>query len=181
MAMINHLGHYLAPGGSSSDCPSVKSRAGSGTATSARALGGCNTLRTAGACIKELLEGVVAVLGVERAVVRDLLKRDRTEYLQQWESWVNEPVLITIIVRWMAAVYGHHRLPADITTAAEAIAHAQELARGLQRRVCVESSRRSVVMIDGQGAVHGRIEATPDDDLRPFMQIGKDRRLQFDE
>ena len=123
-------------------------------------------------CTQEFLVKLMGVLGVDRAVVQELLDRDRAEYVEAWEQWVSEPVPITVVRRLVPGMYGIERLPADVTTPEQAIAFGQELARTTHARVYVELSRRVTVVIDEQGEVTARVEATPDSDPRPFTLIG---------
>lgn len=107
-------------------------------------------------------------------MVHELRERDQAEYLRGWEQWVDEPVSMRLIIRYMAAVYGELPLPPDVSTPEQAIAYGQEVARTMGLRLCVELSRRVSVYIDEAG-VANQVEAMPESDPRPFMQVGKDR------
>lgn len=130
-------------------------------------------------CTQEFLVKLMGVLGVDPSVVQELLDQDRAEYVREWEQWVSEPVPIAVVMRAIPGVYVNHRLPPDVTTPDEAIAFSQDLARRSQARVYVELSRRVTVIIDEQGEVKARVEATPDRDPRPFTQIGH-KRIRFE-
>lgn len=137
-------------------------------------------LEDTGTYTEDLLERLMPVFGVDRSVVQEFLERDRAEYLHKWEQWVNESVPIRLVVRYMPAVYGERRLPPEITTPEQAIAYGQELARTMRLRVYVELSRRVTVYIDEDGTAR-QVEAAPEHDPRPFMQVGKQRfRLEFE-
>lgn len=130
-------------------------------------------------CTQEFLVKLMGVLGVDRSVVQELVDRDRAEYVQEWEQWVSEPVPIVVVRRLIPGVYATHRLPPDVTTPEQAIAYGQDLARTMEARVYVELSRRLTVIIDEQGKVTARVEATPDTDPRPFTLIGN-KRIRFE-
>lgn len=174
MNTSNHLGRYFR---------SRRLERGLSLGGAARRLGYLNLnkgarriqeLEADGTCTADLLERLVRVFDVDRAVVQALLDRDRGEDLQEWEQWANEPVPMRLVIRYIPAVYGERRLPPEITTPEQAIAYGQEVARTMRLRVCVELSRRVSVYIDETGAA-SEVEATPERDPRPFMQVGKER------
>ena len=120
------------------------------------------------------LEGVVEVANSAAETTRRLLaliEQDRQEHLRAWEAWVNEPVPIQLIVRYMPAVYGRVPLPQEITTPEQAEAFACGYAQEHRHKVCLALSRRHSVWIDAEGQVYARTEATPDDPNVPFMRL----------
>lgn len=126
----------------------------------------------------DLLVSVVEALGVELPVAERLLEQDRQEHLLAWEAWVSEPVLMQLIVRYMAAVYGRVKLPEDITTPEQAEAWACDYAKKHRLRVCLAISRRVSVWIDADGQVESRTEARPDQPNQPWMDV-KGRKFLF--
>jgi hypothetical protein len=134
-------------------------------------------LEDVGECTRDLLDRLLGVLGVDRSVAKELLGRDRAEYFRAWEEWVSEPVPIRMVIRWIPGVLGTRPLPTAVTTPEQAVAYAQDFARTHRTKVFVELSRRTTVTIDEHGEVTGRLEATPQSDPRPFMQVGNTRFL----
>ena len=174
MSASNHLGHYFR---------SRRLEQGLSLGEAARRLGYINISKGArriqqfedvGFCTNDLLERLTEILGVDRSLVEELVARDRAEYVSEWEQWVNEPVPMKLVVRYIPGVYGERRVPPEITTPEQATAYGQELARTMRLKVCVELSRRVSVYIDENGTA-SQVEATPENDPRPFMQIGKQR------
>lgn len=128
----------------------------------------------------DLLGRLVRVFEVDPCLVQELRERDHAEYLRGWEQWVDEPVPMRLVIRYMPAVYGELPLPSDVTTPEQAIAYGQGVARTMGLRLCIELSRRVAVYIDETG-VANQVEATPESDPRPFMQVGRDRfRLRLE-
>jgi transcriptional regulator with XRE-family HTH domain len=119
----------------------------------------------------DLLAALAETLGIDLDTVESLIEQDRQEQLRAWEAWVNEPVPMELIVRYMPAVYGKVPLPVDITTPEQAEAFACKYARQYSRKVCLALSRRHSVWIDAEGEVYARTEATPDDPNVPFMRL----------
>lgn len=138
-------------------------------------------LEDVGECTRDLLDRLLAILGVDVSVVQELVARDRATYVSEWEQWVNEPVPMKLVVRYIPGVFGERMLPPEIMTPDEAVAHGQQEARRMHAKVFLELSRRVTITIDEHGTVTGRIEATSDFDPRPFMQVGKQRfRFRLD-
>jgi transcriptional regulator with XRE-family HTH domain len=124
--------------------------------------------------INELLMVKLAeALDIDLPTVEELIEKDREEYLKEWEKWVNEPVPMQMIVRYMAAVYGEKPLPEEIKTPEEAEHYACGFAKEHRCKVCLALSRRHSVWIDEKGEVTGRTEAKPGDDNVPYMKIGR--------
>lgn len=130
----------------------------------------------AGIITDDLLAALADALDIDYPTVERLIEQDRQEHLRAWETWVNQPVPMQIVVRYMAAVYGNVRKPGDITTHAQAEAFACEYARKHRLRVCLILCRRHSVWIDEEGHVYSRTEATPDNPNMPWMQMRSDKR-----
>jgi hypothetical protein len=130
----------------------------------------------------ELLGKLMVALEIEATTVKELAEKDRQGYLKGWEAWVSEPVPIQVVMRFMPAVYCHVSLPRGITTADEAVAFGQDVARLRRRRIFVHLSRRKTVYVDENGRITGTEEATPEIDPRPFSQVGNKKFLfHFDQ
>jgi hypothetical protein len=130
----------------------------------------------------ELLGKLMVALQIEAATAQQLAEKDRQEYLKDWEAWVSETVPIQVVMRFMPAIYSQVSLPPGVTTADEAVAFGQDVARLRRRRVFVHLSRRKTVYIDEEGKITGTEEATPEIDPRPFSQVGNEKFLfHFDQ
>jgi transcriptional regulator with XRE-family HTH domain len=128
-------------------------------------------LEREGAASEDLLLHLAEALGIDLATVERLLERDRQERLREWEEWVNEPVPMRLIVRYLPAVYGRVALPEGVTTPEQAEKFARAYARQHGRRVCLALSRRLSVWINKEGRVEARTEATPDAPNTPYMRL----------
>jgi hypothetical protein len=124
-----------------------------------------------GRVTEELLTRLAAALHIDPPTVEGLIERDRQNYLQEWEEWVNLPVPMQLIVKYIPAVYGTVDLPETVETPEQAEAFARAYAKHNKRQVCLAVSRRLSVWIDRQGQVYARTEATPDGPNVPFMRL----------
>src|ERR1043165_7559897 len=77
-------------------------------------------LEQQGVCMDDLLVRLAEALGIDLATLENLIEQDRQERLRAWQTWVNEPVPMQLIVRYMAAVYDSVKLPEGITTPEQA-------------------------------------------------------------
>jgi hypothetical protein len=128
----------------------------------------------------DLLIRTARALEVAWETVEELADQDRQEHVEAWTKWVDEPVPMRLVIRWMAAIYSERRLPKEITTSEEAEAFACALARQLKRQMCLVLSRRKSVWIGVDGVVTRRTEATPfGSPNEPWMQL-KGRRFLLD-
>jgi transcriptional regulator with XRE-family HTH domain len=118
--VTNHLGGYFKE---------RRGKRGLGLGQLARLLGyrnvskGSNRIarfERGGAVTEDLLLRLAEALGIDLATVEGLLEEDRQERLREWEAWVNEPVPMRLIVRYMPAVYGRVALPEGVTTPEQA-------------------------------------------------------------
>jgi transcriptional regulator with XRE-family HTH domain len=131
-----------------------------------------------GAISEPLLVHLAEALEIDLPTVEDLMEQDRQEYLRAWEEWVNEPVPMYLVVKYLPAVYGTTQLPEGVKTPEEAEEYACEYARRNRRQVCLAISRRRSVWINQEGEVEARTEATPEQPNVPFMRLrGSNRRF----
>ena len=127
-------------------------------------------LETQGKCDREFWRALRAVVSFEDAEITRAVQRDREEH----ERWLDEPVPMQVVIRWMAAVYSTVELPpgaADDPVKAKAFAC--EVARERHRKVCLVVSRRLRVWFDETGRGTAR---TGPETPGPFMQL-KGRRF----
>jgi hypothetical protein len=159
----------------------------------ARAIGYQNIAKGANRIVRFEREGVVkedllikvaAILGIDWTTVEELAEQDRQEHVVAWNKWADEPTKMLVVIKWMAAVYSQRLLPVEITTPEAAEAFACDLARQLNRSVCLVLSRRQSAWINDSGTVFARTEATPfSGPNMPWMQLksGKKFLLDFDD
>jgi hypothetical protein len=126
---------------------------------------------------EQVLVRLAEVLGIESSRVQSLIEQDRQEYLHAWETWVNQPVPMKLIVKYMPAVYGTVPMPEEITTPEQAEAFACDYARERRRSVCLAVSRRLSVWIDKGGNVEARTEATPGCPNTPVIRLKGSGRM----
>jgi len=117
---------------------------------------------------KDLPQKLASLLGADPQQMNQMIDLDKAE----WEAWLDEPVPMRLIIRYMAVVCAEEPIPATITTPAEAEAYAKQVAVEKHRRVCLVVSRRLSVWIDEKGEVDIRTKARPDRPNEPYMQIG---------
>jgi hypothetical protein len=133
-----------------------------------------------GVITEELLARLAEALGIDFATVEALIDQDRTEYLQAWTAWVNQPVPMQLVAKIIPAIYAKVLLPETVTTPAQAEAFACAYAREHRRQVCLAVSRRLSIWIDQEGQVYARTEARPDSPNVPFMRLrGSSERFLF--
>jgi hypothetical protein len=99
------------------------------------------------------------------------MEQDRQEQERAWEEWVNQPVPMRLVVRYIPAVYGIVELPQWVETEEGAEEYACDYARRHRRRVCLAVSRRMSIWINKEGEVEARTEATPDQPNVPVMRL----------
>lgn len=122
---------------------------------------------------KDLPARMAEVLGIDRLAFRRLCWRD----YRQWQTWLNEPAPMRLIVRYSRDVYSEKPLPPDVTTPQQAEEFARRYAKQHGRKVCLAVSRRISIWIDERGQVVDRTEARPDETNVPFMRIGNKQCL----
>jgi hypothetical protein len=120
---------------------------------------------------RDLLVNLAVALDIDVEIIEALCERDRREYVEAWEKWVNQPVPMHLIVRWVPGVYCAQALPSDQQTPAAAQQYACALARQHRVQVCLVLSRQVSVWIDTTGTVEGTTVATPDRPNVPHMQM----------
>ena len=135
-------------------------------------------LERQGITSEDLLVKLIEALDIEPRTVQALIDRDREDYLRDWERWVNTPVPMEMVVRYMPAVYGRKPLPEDINTAEQAESYACTYAKAQRLKVCLVLSRRHSVWINEQGEITNRTEATPERENVPYMTL-KDGKRKF--
>jgi transcriptional regulator with XRE-family HTH domain len=118
-----------------------------------------------------LLIHLAEALEIDLPTVEDLMEQDRQEYLRAWEAWVNQPVPMCLVVKYLPAVYGSKELPEGVKTPEDAEKYACDYARRNRRQVCLAVSRRLSVWVNKEGEVEARTEATPEQPNMPYMRL----------
>jgi transcriptional regulator with XRE-family HTH domain len=175
--MSNHLGEYIK---------AQREELGLGRSEVARLLGyenvnkGSRRLHSVeeGRWIsRDFLLRLMGVLQIEPRVVQELIDRDRQEHVAAWEKWADEPVPMSVSVRYIPGFFGGINLPDDVMTPEQAVAFGVETAQRLRKKVVVVVSRRVSYTIHEDGRVDGPFVATPDSSVMPYMALGKQRFL----
>ena len=125
----------------------------------------------------DLLLKLMKILDIEPSTVQALTAKDREEHVRQWNDWADEPVPMRIVVRYIPGLYAEVPLPKNIKTEAEAEAYCRDLAQRGSQKVFLVVSRRLTITINEEGEVTGRLQATPDFDPVPYMQVGRRKFL----
>ncbi len=125
-----------------------------------------------------LLERLVNFLTIHHDIVEELAEKDRQESLASFEKWVNEPVSMELIVRFIPGVYGNVSIPDQIRTPEEAESWACRTAKEYKKKVCLQLSRKESVWINEQGQITGRSQAKPDLVSAPYMKL-KGSKIKF--
>lgn len=94
---------------------------------------------------------------------------------QAWQAWLDEPVPMKLIVRAIPGCYTNQRLPENVTTPQEAEAFARDLARRIQKRMCLVVSRRKSIWIGYHGEIEKVTETQFGELNEPSMSIGGHR------
>jgi len=128
----------------------------------------------------ELLIKLAKALEINWETVEELAEQDRKEHIEAWSKWVDEPVPMRLVIKWIPAVYSERLLPVEITTPEAAEEFACDQARQLKKHICLVLSRRKSVWISDEGIVRKRTEATPfGGPNEPWMEL-KGKRFLLD-
>lgn len=128
-----------------------------------------------GIVTEEFFMKLIHALQLEEDEIHEAMEKDRSE----WEAWANEPVPMEMIVRYIAAVYVRHSLPADVTTQEKAEAWARQFAREKQLRVCLVLNRRESLWIREDGEIMGKTFAQPGVPNIPYATLGGKKKFLF--
>ena len=140
----------------------------------------CNKLHRfeqTGTIRDELLTQVSAVLDIDDATVRKLIKEDRREFLEAWAKWAAEPIRSYIIVHIMPSIYCPQPLPDEILTSEEAEEYASLAAKTWKKRLVLILSRKVSLVYDRNGSVKNVREAVPGEPNTPFTLVKGSRPL----
>jgi transcriptional regulator with XRE-family HTH domain len=125
----------------------------------------------------DFLRRLMGVLQVEPQVVQELIDRDRQEYVAAWNRWADEPIPMQAVVRCIPGFMAGIKMPDDVTTPEQAVAWAVETAKRVHKKIIVVASRRVSYTIHEDGRLDGPFIATPDNDVMPYMSVGRTRFL----
>lgn len=125
-----------------------------------------------GTC-RDFLLRLMGILQIEPKVIRDLIDRDRREYVAAWEKWADEPVPISVVMRAVPGFMLGIDVPGDLTTPEQALTFGIEMAKRKHKKVIVVVSRRLSYTIHENGVVDGPFVATPVERAMPYMTLGK--------
>jgi transcriptional regulator with XRE-family HTH domain len=176
-AMSNHLGDYLK---------ARREQLGLRRSEVVRRLGYANLSRGArrlcdveeGRWVNlDFLRRLMGLLQIEPQVVKELVERDRQEYVAAWEKWADEPIPMQAVVRCIPGFMASTKMPDDVTTPEHAIAWAVSTAQRIHKKIIVVASRRVSYTIHEDGKVDGPFVATPDRDVMPYMSVGRTKFL----
>jgi transcriptional regulator with XRE-family HTH domain len=126
---------------------------------------------------RDFLRRLMGVLQVGPEAVRELIDRDRQEYVAAWNQWADEPVPVQAVVRCLPGFMASIKLPDDVTTPEQAVAWAVETAKRISKKIIVVASRCVTYTVHEDGRVDGPFVATPDNDVTPYMAVGNKRFL----
>lgn len=116
---------------------------------------------------EEQLHQLIHVMKLDPKKVEKAVERDQRDY----EKWLDEPIVMTLVVRLMSCVYIDVDIPKNLSPE-EAENHASKYARKANLRVCLVKSHRESVYFDK----NGEVEFTHHE--RPSMTMGG-RRFGF--
>ena len=116
----------------------------------------------------DLLEKLIKVLEISKKEFRKAYWKEKEEF----EEWLNVPVPMKMIVRYMPAVYVSHEIPDHIKTADDAAQYAKDFTSDKKNlKACLVLNRRwSFWAEKGDGVWR---ETTYENQInRPYMSIG---------
>jgi transcriptional regulator with XRE-family HTH domain len=125
----------------------------------------------------DFLRRLMGVLQIEPQVVRELIDRDRQEYVDAWNKWADEPIPMQAVVRCIPGFMAGIKMPDDVTTPEQAVTWAVSTAQRVHKKIIIVASRRVCYTIHEDGRVDGPFIATPDNDVMPYMSVGRTRFL----
>jgi hypothetical protein len=116
----------------------------------------------------EMVHSLIRVMEIDPQEVRDAVNKD----YQDWESWVNQPVAMQLILKIIPAVYKIIKIPDHIKDADEAIAFAAGVAKEWGRQACLSINRKESIWFKEDGTIKFKSIAQPGVPITPYSSIG---------
>ncbi len=119
----------------------------------------------------EVLKKMIHALNLDQEMIDKLIRQDKEQQEREFQKWVNTPIKMHLTIRWMASVYGHCNIPAEIQSEEEAIKYACEKAKELKCMLWLVLSRKENIHINNEGQIISRNVVTRDRSFLPFMAL----------
>lgn len=135
---------------------------------------------------RQLLNEIVAALGVTPELLAPVIageklfrQQEEEERIRLWTAWADEPVRPYLVVRYMAAMYGHKEVPTELSLRDEMEAWASSIAKKTHYKTCLVLNNRISIYFNEDGSFSQVMVATPHDKRpnHPYVQIGNKRVL----
>ena len=116
----------------------------------------------------EMVHKLIRALEIDPKEVRDAVKRD----YQDWETWVNQPVPMQLILKIIPAVNRMVKIPDHIKDADESIEFASSVAKEWGRQACLSINRKESIWFKEDGNIKFRSTTQPGIPNIPYSTIG---------
>jgi hypothetical protein len=128
----------------------------------------CNFEREGTLDSDEMVLSLIRVMEIDRQEVRDAVQKD----YEDWETWVNEPVPMELILKLIPAVYKLVKIPDHINKTDKAIEFASNVAKEWKRDACLALNRKESIWFKEDGTIKFRSTAQPGIPNIPYSTIG---------
>jgi len=116
----------------------------------------------------EMVHKLISVLEIDPQLVRDAVQKD----CQDWETWVNQPVPMELILKIIPAVYKLIKIPDYIKDADEAIEFASGIAKEWGRDACLALNRKESIWFRDDGTMKFKSVSQPGIPNIPYSSVG---------
>lgn len=104
----------------------------------------------------------------------------QSEWLGQWNDWVNQPIKPYLVVRMKWGFYVKQDLPAEVETSDDIRSYASSVAKRLNKKLCLVMSRRISMWYEEDGTCEKFTEAQPGTPNVPTMRVsGSNKDFTF--
>ena len=161
--MRSHLGDYVRRQREKQGLNRGQLAKAAGYRNTAKGIRRILDLETTGVCVEKMWKGICRMLQLAAEDVDRVRELDWQDY----QAWLDKPIEMQLVLRWMACAY---------TTVAEA--YACEVARERKRKVCLVVSRRLSIWVNEEGCVYSRSTPSRGRPNQPYMQV-KNKQFLF--
>lgn len=116
----------------------------------------------------ELIHILIKVLEIDPEEVRDAVRKD----YEDWETWVNHPVPMQLILKIIPSVYKMVKIPDHIKDADESIEFASSVAKEWGRDACLALNRKESIWFRDDGTIKFKSVSEPGIPNIPYSSVG---------
>ena len=116
----------------------------------------------------ELVHNLIRILEINPQEVRDAVRKDH----EDWETWVNEPVPMQLILKLIPGIYKLVKIPDDVSNEDEALEFASGIAKEWKKEVYLALNRKESIWLQEDGTINFRSTAEPGIPNIPYSSVG---------